>query len=115
CLGTLLHHSFSLQRCGDHRLPHSFPTRRSSDLPRSPSCPSVARESRPSSPRKSFPFPPTAPNSSQSPSILFPPIPAPLPAPPSQDRKSTRLNSSHVKTSYAVFCLKKKVHRAQAP
>src|SRR5690606_40373865 len=26
----------------------------------------------------------------------------------SQDRKSTRLNSSHVKTSYAVFCLKKK-------
>src|SRR5690606_41744472 len=24
-----------------------------------------------------------------------------------QDRKSTRLNSSHVKTSYAVFCLKK--------
>src|SRR5690606_40886163 len=26
----------------------------------------------------------------------------------SLDRKSTRLNSSHVKTSYAVFCLKKK-------
>src|SRR5690606_41083416 len=25
------------------------------------------------------------------------------------DRKSTRLNSSHVKISYAVFCLKKKV------
>src|SRR5690606_40086037 len=25
-----------------------------------------------------------------------------------QDRKSTRLNSSHVKNSYAVFCLKKK-------
>src|SRR5699024_11962817 len=25
-----------------------------------------------------------------------------------QDRKSTRLNSSHVSTSYAVFCLKKK-------
>src|SRR5690606_40976257 len=24
------------------------------------------------------------------------------------DRKSTRLNSSHVKISYAVFCLKKK-------
>src|SRR5690606_41853231 len=34
-------------------------------------------------------------------------------APPAQtqdhvDRKSTRLNSSHVKISYAVFCLKKK-------
>src|SRR5690606_42123531 len=27
---------------------------------------------------------------------------------PSRDRKSTRLNSSHVKISYAVFCLKKK-------
>src|SRR5438874_9664841 len=25
-----------------------------------------------------------------------------------QDRKSTRLNSSHVEISYAVFCLKKK-------
>src|SRR5690606_40309641 len=27
------------------------------------------------------------------------------------DRKSTRLNSSHVKISYAVFCLKKKRER----
>src|SRR5690606_41955611 len=27
------------------------------------------------------------------------------------DRKSTRLNSSHVKISYAVFCLKKKRSR----
>src|SRR5690606_41443239 len=27
--------------------------------------------------------------------------------PPEKDRKSTRLNSSHVKISYAVFCLKK--------
>src|SRR5690606_7456613 len=27
------------------------------------------------------------------------------------DRKSTRLNSSHVKISYAVFCLKKKTKR----
>src|SRR5690606_40304003 len=26
-----------------------------------------------------------------------------------EDRKSTRLNSSHVKISYAVFCLKKKI------
>src|SRR5690349_23187640 len=28
--------------------------------------------------------------------------------PRSRDRKSTRLNSSHVEISYAVFCLKKK-------
>src|SRR3989442_11382345 len=27
---------------------------------------------------------------------------------PLRDRKSTRLNSSHVRISYAVFCLKKK-------
>src|SRR5690349_24072206 len=26
-----------------------------------------------------------------------------------KDRKSTRLNSSHVEISYAVFCLKKKI------
>src|SRR5438874_8796705 len=33
------------------------------------------------------------------------------PRPASRDRKSTRLNSSHVEISYAVFCLKKKKHR----
>src|SRR5690606_39791292 len=32
------------------------------------------------------------------------------PRPRDLDRKSTRLNSSHVKISYAVFCLKKKRH-----
>src|SRR5574340_1321020 len=35
----------------------------------------------------------------------------PLPWLGSKDRKSTRLNSSHQKISYAVFCLKKKNHR----
>src|SRR5215813_15507841 len=30
------------------------------------------------------------------------------PGKPTLDRKSTRLNSSHVRISYAVFCLKKK-------
>src|SRR5436309_8337793 len=39
----------------------------------------------------------TASSSSTSASVLGP-----------VDRKSTRLNSSHVKISYAVFCLKKK-------
>src|SRR3712207_8601417 len=29
----------------------------------------------------------------------------------SEDRKSTRLNSSHANISYAVFCLKKKSHK----
>src|SRR2546426_1528788 len=35
---------------------------------------------------------------------------APLTPPP--DRKSTRLNSSHLVISYAVFCLKKKKQRS---
>src|SRR5438477_4493017 len=35
------------------------------------------------------------------------PIQAPISAP--LDRKSTRLNSSHMSISYAVFCLKKKI------
>src|SRR5690606_41399619 len=37
-------------------------------------------------------------------------LPPQLPRGPvrARDRKSTRLNSSHVKISYAVFCLKKK-------
>src|SRR2546430_5225716 len=32
---------------------------------------------------------------------------------PVQDRKSTRLNSSHSQISYAVFCLKKKKKKEQ--
>src|SRR2546421_7968921 len=35
------------------------------------------------------------------------------PADPHQDRKSTRLNSSHDQISYAVFCLKKKKKNAK--
>src|SRR5690606_39827390 len=38
--------------------------------------------------------------SCRSPCFCITPVPG--------DRKSTRLNSSHVKSSYAVFCLKKK-------
>src|SRR5690349_23139443 len=33
------------------------------------------------------------------------------PPTPRRDRKSTRLNSSHVEISYAVFCLKKKKNK----
>src|SRR3712207_9523246 len=36
------------------------------------------------------------------------PPPRPPEGTPAQDRKSTRLNSSHANISYAVFCLKKK-------
>src|SRR5690606_41892503 len=47
---------------------------------------------------------------STPPSFLAP-KPRLLPLSP-RDRKSTRLNSSHVKTSYAVFCLKKKTTKS---
>src|SRR5256885_8431446 len=40
-----------------------------------------------------------------APSMLFEPL----------DRKSTRLNSSHLVISYAVFCLKKKTKPCQLP
>src|SRR3989442_11344184 len=49
------------------------------------------------------PRPPTVP-----PSATPTTRPTAWPPSPSPDRKSTRLNSSHVRISYAVFCLKKK-------
>src|SRR5947199_5234360 len=68
---------------GDHRVLHSFPTRRSSDLfPGAPG--SVGRRD---------------PGSGPGPTVIF------------SDRKSTRLNSSHLGISYAVFCLKKKKNK----
>src|SRR6266576_1555302 len=39
----------------------------------------------------------------------------PLGTCPLRDRKSTRLNSSHVEISYAVFCLKKKKSNTPHP
>src|SRR3989442_11636347 len=50
----------------------------------------------------------------QPPGRSPPPFPAPPPACGGDrpgDRKSTRLNSSHVRISYAVFCLKKKKNK----
>src|SRR3712207_8610335 len=38
-----------------------------------------------------------------------------VPLPAVQDRKSTRLNSSHANISYAVFCLKKKRSSIRGP
>src|SRR5436309_11921644 len=79
--------------CGNPRHLHSFPTRRSSDLS---SRSSLARVMTPITPRES--------------------VTSHVPGSLGLDRKSTRLNSSHVKISYAVFCLKKKNnhHRAAA-
>src|SRR2546426_6330220 len=41
------------------------------------------------------------------------PLPPPRCKKPAEDRKSTRLNSSHLVISYAVFCLKKKKIKKQ--
>src|SRR3712207_7034858 len=41
--------------------------------------------------------------------VVAGPVPGPAPR-HREDRKSTRLNSSHANISYAVFCLKKKKH-----
>src|SRR5205814_8065262 len=93
---------------------HSFPTRRSSDLipTTSPLARWLPASSDSTSPASMSSLPTsrchsarTTPSSSRS-------TPAPAsgctPIPPKGDRKSTRLNSSHLGISYAVFCLKKK-------
>src|SRR5699024_11719102 len=66
---------------GDHRDLHSFPTRRSSDLVVEQGVGDTGE------------VVPGGPFHARG---------------PGQDRKSTRLNSSHVSISYAVFCLKEK-------
>src|SRR5207253_9851080 len=77
---------------GAHRDLHSFPTRRSSDL----YALTAADCDSGSPPCNTTKAPPVSVTLSNTvPSV-------------SQDRKSTRLNSSHVAISYAVFCLKKK-------
>src|SRR5690606_41363222 len=85
---------------------HSFPTRRSSDLtvapPRRVPWPDYARAFVLSASNSAWLM---APESS---SDLASATWEALPPATDRDRKSTRLNSSHVKISYAVFCLKKK-------
>src|SRR5690242_1996279 len=94
----------------DHRDPHTFPTRRSSDLPYIAHVTVV--ELPPGSnvnsamlcASKGF-------RKSRSIRILVGGAIFAIsmrPFPTFSDRKSTRLNSSHMSISYAVFCLKKK-------
>src|SRR5690606_40730103 len=80
----------------DHRNLHSFPTRRSSDLGRrrTTRCVPFSRgRNHCRNPRRRGAAWLRRNRSARTSSV---------------DRKSTRLNSSHVKNSYAVFCLKKK-------
>src|SRR5207245_8896610 len=84
--------STSLLHCSaDHRHLHAFPTRRSSDL-------TGTRWGRIScrSPSRMRPGRWPTGTAGQRPGRIL------------EDRKSTRLNSSHGSISYAVFCLKKK-------
>src|SRR5690606_42156733 len=95
-----------------HRDPHSFPTRRSSDLSFSTTAPHYTTSDLTSAKaallqqigarriRRVF-F--TGRNADTGDGASMAAAVATF-----IDRKSTRLNSSHVKISYAVFCLKKK-------
>src|SRR5690349_25159607 len=76
---------------------HSFPTRRSSDLPR----PDIASHDRMA--LRAVPALLVVMAFGYSLSMNGGSI-----TDANRDRKSTRLNSSHVEISYAVFCLKKK-------
>src|SRR5690606_42099023 len=103
-------HSFSFPWYPHPRASPSFPTRRSSDLltlhQPSPGgglenlacCPGPA----PVFCQRSYPGPARRSRLHRTVENI-PPIQGAR-----QDRKSARLNSSHVKISYAVFCLKKK-------
>src|SRR5439155_21437952 len=107
----LLSPTFFFLECYPHHPDlHSFPTRRSSDLENrlahgftstSPPSPPL-RDSGPATPGRTDSSPSTAARAVTTPSMWSS---APRRPP---DRKSTRLNSSHVAISYAVFCLKKK-------
>src|SRR5205807_9136667 len=88
-----------------HRDLHSFPTRRSSDLWAPPPSACCSRCLRRWCRRRS-----TLPSSSTPCALCSRPAGA-GPKRARRDRKSTRLNSSHLVISYAVFCLKKKKSR----
>src|SRR5690606_41411954 len=109
--------SFLLSLCQQPPSPralHSFPTRRSSDLPDQ----HRDREDRVDAERS----PPVEParieldharrerRLQRRALLVATALRRRRRSPELRDRKSTRLNSSHVKISYAVFCLKKKIH-----
>src|SRR5690606_41395362 len=88
----------------DHRYVHSFPTRRSSDLYFTENI-ALNLIFLSTSPRPYGSSGPPSPGVTPAERADFPAGSSESRRP---DRKSTRLNSSHVISSYAVFCLKKK-------
>src|SRR5690606_40612816 len=105
---------FFFSCCGDLRSLHSFPTRRSSDLSGKWVTGEDGDAFEPSpyqmtlSPFLRECFRQIAKDEEFLRSLHSDFRGSKPPRPPTLDRKSTRLNSSHVKISYAVFCLKKK-------
>src|SRR5690606_40738433 len=94
---------------GDTRHLHSFPTRRSSDLALGSKIKEVHLSSSIGVDPQLFSFLEEGDNRVQTPAYRLDAANVLSPSScPEGDRKSTRLNSSHVKISYAVFCLKKK-------
>src|SRR5690606_41943425 len=89
-----------------HRFLHSFPTRRSSDLLDSLVSTSERLKRFIESKKIDGIEELRSDFQASKPEIVFD-----LDRERMKDRKSTRLNSSHVKISYAVFCLKKKRKR----
>src|SRR5207253_10791161 len=101
-LATAAADSSSLFSCSvDRRHLHSFPTRRSSDLL------GVTFEATSVSPEDAALVLPRPSSLARSCARA---APVSLSRALVLDRKSTRLNSSHVAISYAVFCLKKKIN-----
>src|SRR5438067_10032497 len=94
CLFHYFYFFFFFFYCsGAHRDLHSFPTRRSSDLMKE-------RERQLRAEVRELLAQAEATDAAAAPRVTR--------RPADRDRKSTRLNSSHVSISYAVFCLKKK-------
>src|SRR5699024_12776509 len=102
CLPLALCSHFSYQYSLHHQSLHSFPTRRSSDLILKDLCQKADVPLQFYANRSDELGGSTLGNIAMS-QVSMNSVDIGLP-----DRKSTRLNSSHVSISYAVFCLKKK-------
>src|SRR5690606_41644273 len=102
-------HSGLPSACGTRRAVPPFPTRRSSDLiefeNRPPRTETATTGITPATSLAPTPIPDFTIN--QESLGLSPQFSGGATSSSVTDRKSTRLNSSHVKISYAVFCLKK--------
>src|SRR5207249_10691560 len=104
---TTVHPFVSFNSSPPHRALHSFPTRRSSDLDARSRDPGPQPDGEG---QRDRPGRHQADQPGRERTVVGAAAPHGGGAIPSAqgDRKSTRLNSSHVSISYAVFCLKKK-------